>query len=496
MRGGWTWNSARSQRERFDVTVPAEFLLEKVEGNNVRGWEIRKSDQGQTVEITLLEAAKDRQQFTLHLWRSGAVGQAKLAEFDVPLVSVRDAALNNGQLTIRRSPLLELQTLGHSGVTRTDLPARRGVRRGQGKPAGHPAVRGIQLCQRAVYGAVGGGDGRGAEFGHGAIRAADRPVPAEPGKPHHLRRARPAGLPVANAPARRPQGRSGFRAGEFQYAVTRQDNRPVLTIYLATGQQGSVPRAGARQTGPRRGTQGTAASAVGALNADSQQPAIRQQGDLAVQVDPAYDVDAVNLKNCQRVLLGPLYAWLNPAQQQVTRLGLHYDRGDYSGTLRLVPRVADVVCDTISNVRVTDRAIEETILLDFSIRNAGVSKLSFLLPAEMAGSRISVPMLRLKTVEPMGKEPGAPLRVRIELQDEVMDQLRILVENDRLVDPRGARRPRFRSWKSGGPIAATWPSKRGPRPGADRRGRSARNGGAGARSRRNGRRSRAPWAGR
>ena len=172
-----------------------------------------------------------------------------------------------------------------------------------------------------------------------------------------------------------------------------------------------------------------------ALNVDSKQPVGRQQGDLAVQADPAFDVDAVDLKNCQPVLLGRLHAWLNPAQQRVTRLGLHYDRGDYSGTLRLMPRRADVVCDTISNVRVTDRAIEETILLDFTIRNAGVSKLSFLLPAEMAGSRISVPMLRQKTIEPVGKGAGAALRVRIELQDEVMDQLRILVENDRLLTP-------------------------------------------------------------
>ena len=131
-----------------------------------------------------------------------------------------------------------------------------------------------------------------------------------------------------------------------------------------------------------------------------------------------------------------------------------------------------MVCDTISNVRVTDRAIEETILLDFTIRNAGVRELSFLLPAGMAGSRISVPMLRQKTVEPVSKEAGAPLRVRIELQDEVMDQLRVLVENDRLLTPARTRR-RFRPWNSAGPIAATWPLKARAATGAGRRGQSA-----------------------
>ena len=57
------------------------------------------------------------------------MGQGDLAEFDVPVVSVGDAALQNGQLTIRRSPLLELRTLDHAGVTRTDL-------RGRGGPVG------------------------------------------------------------------------------------------------------------------------------------------------------------------------------------------------------------------------------------------------------------------------------------------------------------------------------------------------------------------------
>ena len=92
---------------------------------------------------------------------------------------------------------------------------------------------------------------------------------------------------------------------------------------------------------------------------------------------------------------------------RVTRLALHYTQGDYAGRLRLRPRRPEVACDTISNVRVTDRTIEETILLDFDVQNAGIRQLSFLLPDWMAGSRISVPMLRQKTIEPVSKKPGA-----------------------------------------------------------------------------------------
>ena len=83
----------------------------------------------------------------------------------------------------------------------------------------------------------------------------------------------------------------------------------------------------------------------------------------------------------------------------------------------------------------TDRALEETILLDFNIQRAGIRKFSFLLPATMADSRISVEKLRQKTIEPVGKEAGSPVRVTIELQDEEMGQLHVLIENDRLLTP-------------------------------------------------------------
>ena len=223
--------------------------------------------------------------------------------------------------------------------------------------------------------------------------------------------------------------------GEFQYAVTQQDKRPLLTIYLATGRQGDVPVLVRGKLGGEGELKELPLPRLEVLGVD------RQQGDVAVQVDPAFDVDAADLKNCEPVLLGRLYGWLNPQQQQVTRLGLHYAQGDYAGTLRLTPRKPDVTCDTISNVRVTDRAIEETILLDFTIRNAGVRELSFLLPAGWPTAGSACPCCGRRRIEPVSKEAGAPLRVRIELQDEVMDQLRILVENDRLLTPGSHEAP-------------------------------------------------------
>ena len=183
-----TWQLAlefrRSQRDRFTLVLPAGYLLEKVEGNNVRGWEIRKRGQGEEVEVSLLQVAKDHEQLKLVLWRAGPVGSSRLAEFDVPLVSLQGAALHNGQLTIRRSPLIELRTLTRSGATRTDLPkdaaeSPRGAS-GEVSPLGIRPFECVSFSRRAVRDPPGRGAVAPAHRRHGADGAADRRVRAEP----------------------------------------------------------------------------------------------------------------------------------------------------------------------------------------------------------------------------------------------------------------------------------------------------------------------------
>ena len=229
------------QREQFRVNLPAGYLLEKVEGNNVRGWEIHKTDRGQSVEVTLLQPAKDYERFTLRLWRGGPVGQKEMAQFDVPQVTVTDAALHTGQLTIRHSPLLELRTLDRSGVTRTDLPAASRAMRRRRKPAGHSAVRGVHVRGGAVYGSAVGRAGGGPRVGHGANRAETRRVRAEPGKQRQPSTCRAAASTSCGCCCPTGCGSIACSApGAYQYAVTKQGKRSLLTIYLADGQEGSV----------------------------------------------------------------------------------------------------------------------------------------------------------------------------------------------------------------------------------------------------------------
>ena len=164
-----------------------------MQGDNVRGWNVVKTGQGESLDIALLRPAKDREELTLRLWRAGGgagsanrrptghwrsqwhtvgqgdspifadakTGTAPAAQFDVPAIGVPEAVLHTGGLTIRRSGLLDVRTLSAAGLARADIPpdaAVDGRRVGSDGPA---AVRVVPLRGRAFRAAAGGRAGGG-----------------------------------------------------------------------------------------------------------------------------------------------------------------------------------------------------------------------------------------------------------------------------------------------------------------------------------------------
>ncbi len=146
-------------------------------------------------------------------------------------------------------------------------------------------------------------------------------------------------------------------------------------------------------------------------------------------------VNALTLEDVS-VLLQQTFGWLDAGQRAHARQAFEYSAPGYEATLRVVPKQPQVTALSVTNVRVTDRALEETIVLEFTVREAGIHELSFLLPSWMADARVQAPMLRQTTIKPAVAGPNAPLRVGVELQDDVMGQLRVLVEHDRLLQPQ------------------------------------------------------------
>ena len=257
LRAVWqlTLDFPRSQREFLGVVVPKEYLVEKVEGANVRGWEVQPEAAGQRVQVSLLKAAKDSERLTVRLLRPCAVGQGELAEFDAPLVSVPDASLESGELAIRRSPRLELRPVKTSGVTRTDLGgsgesqqalAASPVEESLLKLRPYQADRfvalpfSLRLAASPVAGRV-----------EAELQTILRLVQFDQGLETRIKldvRDRP----IYQVAVRLPEG---FQLddvalpGEFHWAVTRPSGRPLLTIYLTAGQQGEVDVRAPRHAG-------------------------------------------------------------------------------------------------------------------------------------------------------------------------------------------------------------------------------------------------------
>ena len=156
----------------------------------------------------------------------------------------------------------------------------------------------------------------------------------------------------------------------------------------------------------------------------------RQSGAIVVQADPAYDVRAENLQDCEPALLDSVKSWLNDKQRAAARVAVRFDGPQYSGQLQVTARTPEVSSYSVTNVKVTDRAIEETLFIEANIRFAGVREFVFQMPANLASARIQAPHVQQKIIQPV-EDNAAMVRVRLLLQDALMGQFRVVVEHDR-----------------------------------------------------------------
>ena len=423
----------RGQRDSFVVDLPDGYLVERVTGNNVRGWNLKEAGGVRKLEVTLLKAAQDGETFAVALARRGAVGSGELAEFTVPALSVEGAAQQSGLLAIRTSPRLELRTETTAGASRADADQSAGNADSDQSPLGIVPFQvyrfatipfTIKLSARPVAAHLAAEVQTVLRISELQRTLESRIRMRVDGRPiYRLRIALPEDLRLDRVSAPEP----------FEWVVGSEGERRMLSLYFAAGQKNPFDVVLAGSLGKYGEAKTVATPKLEIVDADERKDVIEQSGDIAVEADPSLDVRAEKLIHCETESLDQLAGWLNPAQQRLARLALRYRSPDYAAQLQLSPRKPLVHCDALTNVRINDRTVEETVLLDFTIREAGIRSLSFVMPESMRAARISAPMLRQKTVEPVAGSGPPRVRVRIELQEEVMGSLRVLVENDRLL---------------------------------------------------------------
>ncbi|MCH8147708.1 MAG: hypothetical protein IH987_06885, partial [Planctomycetes bacterium] len=436
----------RTERDGFTVIVPGDYLVQAIDGPNVRGWVSRPPEpadnrpQNQELRITLLKPARESGNVTIVLHRTVPVGREASTSFDVPLVQATGAVLHSGRLTIRRSPLLILRTNQAVGVTRTDisedaLNLARLVDSGRGSPLGVHAYQAYRFTTTPFHVELtaAAAPSRPRVDVQTVLRIGDRKrilesslnISPQVQPVYQVRTAIPDDLVVDDV----------FAPTAFEWSIVSEDDRKILNVYLPTGRHDRFSIQIRGTLGEDVGIETLSLPRLEVLDV------LSQKGEIVVQSDPAIAVRTAELQGCREIALDRTYHWLSAEQRPLSRVAIRYSSPNFTGLVRLSFREPIVTCSTITNVRVTTTAVEETILLDFGIARAGIRRIEFLLPGWMKDAHISLPMLREKTVEPVSDEPDAAVRVSLLLQDDIMGRLRVLVENDRLLTTLVQRAP-------------------------------------------------------
>ena len=424
----------QGQRERFTLAVPAGYLIDEVQGQNVRGWEVSDRDGGQEIEVTLLEPARGRERLFVRLSRPQAIVFADAATVDVAAMTVPDAAVHQGYVAVRRGALVDLQVEAVEGLSRDEVPAERlaelVARLANESPLPLRAFQAYRFSSDrfALSLAARATTSKLAVEVQTLLRLADQESTFETrllceilDRPlHTLTVELPGGVEVETVACE----------GLSSWAVTNDGEGRRLAVLL---EQGALGPFAVTLTGTVAGADEVAAPAFRVASA------ARHSGTVVVQADPVMSVDVRGLQNAETIPLARTFVWLAEGQRSLARLAIEHRSAEFAASFQAVRRQPIVTGLSVTNVRVTPREIEETILLRFRIEEAGIREVSFRGPASLRTAVVQVPLLQEMTVEDLPAEPES-VRVRLTLQDDVIGTLAVLVQQSRSL-PQGDYEP-------------------------------------------------------
>ena len=187
--------------------------------------------------------------------------------------------------------------------------------------------------------------------------------------------------------------------GDLEWSITTENDRQLLTVQLLDGRTGGVHADAVRQDrhGPisRSKKPRLSPPKIEVLDVE------KQEGEIAVLPDPDTDVRLDDLRNCESspVMTAACLVESRAAGARQSVASLSHGRllRNADAHCRAPPLVS---VRTITNVKVTPRSIEETLLLNFQIEQAGIRRVVFLVPQHLAKARLKARLLKQKTVEP------------------------------------------------------------------------------------------------
>lgn len=441
LRLAWRGNFEfrRGRRESFTLLVPGDYLVQKVLGSNVRGWNVQKVGDSQQLTVDLLAAVAERETLIVQLFRKheaqGLAEASATESMTAPVIRVPDAMLQKGQLTIRRSRLLDLRAGNSSGLSRIDMPDNSVWLPEQADASPVPLVPfqafqysqvpySYQLTAQPMQSRVqvtvrtllNLSEMEASLESQLLLNITERQL-------YRLRLSVPKNwkLQTPATPA------------AFEWTHVEGDDDQMIELIFSDGAIGDVPIVlrGPLEQSLGAGNDGNIAPVP--IPKIVVQDVTQQTGDLVIACDPAFALRAEQLQNCELGLLGSASSWLAAAHARLAQLLVHYSNPNIAGQLQVVRRVPQVTSYSVSNIKVTDRSIEETLFFEFTIRTAGIRQIAIVVPAYLAKCRVRGPMIRNQTWTPITTDAGAPVRLLVELQEEVMGQYSLVLEHDRVL---------------------------------------------------------------
>ena len=418
-----------AERSVFTLNLPDGFLVEQVSGENVRAWDIKQDGKSAQLNVTTLSEAKDKESFTIEMSRRDFAVSETARQFDAPYLTVEGAALHKGVYTIRKSPIIELKKTRQQAASRIDENQAE-CRVDLASIDSKSSPLGIESFQVLQFVTTPFQIGLDAKLVSQSIKAETQMILRLGQSEANLE------MKIKVNVGQRPIYKMSMDLPKDieirELAAGLQETWTTETIGNAKRVQFFFPKGVSSDFSIVLDAELTEYSGAAQWSI----PKVRindvqqQTGFIAVQADPALAVTSRNLKDCETVLLQQLGGWLNRSQRSATRMALRTKGADYDATLQFTKIKPRVTVETVTNVRTTLFAIEETILLDFDIQQAGIRKVQFELPATMRNARVNAKLVSETIIEDIAADNDR-IRVTLNLQDDVIGSFRVVVENDR-----------------------------------------------------------------
>ncbi len=410
------------------LSLPPHVRIEQIVGDNLQGWTPLRDDASQ-VELKLLATAHSAQIAVTYSLPIAALND-HMSRADIPLCSVVGHGTASGRIRIARSPLVELQVADSAAVRRIDWD-------GVGFAPWNDA-------RRQPLGVV---PFQSFDFARGGARIAvdARLTPSEFNANHETLMRVGLTHSVMESRFQLSPTRGGIREWdvivpsdlpirETTWQVTRENRRQNIPFDVVSfaGDSQTIWRfrladqvterisVAVQITQPLRDLHALVWRGWRVPQAKNEKFQYAAVADSALQL-------GMHVTDAMSIPAGELGNWFDRSLLEARPLAARAEGVDHRVEIRWTRLPPRVKFESVSDVSWTRQAIEETLLLEWTIEQSGIEKVEFLLPARWSDAEVSGPLI--SRVE---KTPTADgwLQVVVNLQDRVLGPYRLAIQRD------------------------------------------------------------------